>query len=84
MKRPQVLIWNGGMTSNTPAMIIMIPTTIDGRHRRHDDAAKRDQAGDEIDDAEGDDPAPFGPERREACAVAQALMPICVGHGVRP
>ena len=41
---------------------------VDRRHRRHDDAAKSDHASDEVDDAEGDDPAPFAPERRDARA----------------
>ena len=41
---------------------------VDRRHRRHDDAAKRDHASDEVDDAEGDDPAPFTLKRRDACA----------------
>ncbi len=36
-----------------------------GRHRRHDDAAERDHAGDDVDHAQRDDPAPFGPQRRD-------------------
>ena len=35
------------------------------RHGRAEDAAERDDPGDEVNDAEGDDPPPFGVQRRE-------------------
>ena len=68
MNRPQVLTWKALMTSATPAMIIMTPTTTTLATvalRMLPDAAERDDSGDEIDDAEGDDPTPFGVQRRE-------------------
>jgi hypothetical protein len=40
-------------------MIIITPTRNAG-NRRHHHAAKRDQPGEQIDDAERDDPTPFG------------------------
>ena len=36
----------------------------DACDRRHHDAAKRDKPGNQIDDAERDDPAPLGAQRR--------------------
>src|ERR1700722_1061937 len=56
---------------------------IDRRDGRRDDAAKRDHASDEVDNAEGDDPAPFTSEWRDARAGSEPEY-RCVGHGVRP
>src|SRR5208283_6137952 len=39
---------------------------IDAGDGGHDDAAKGNHAGDDVNDAESDDPTPFGPERRDA------------------
>ena len=65
MNRPQSLTWKALITSKTPATIIMAPTTRTLAAVGGDDAAERDEAGDEIDDAERDDPAPFGAQGRD-------------------
>ena len=65
MNLPQVLTWKALMTSATPGDDHHDADDQYARDGRADDAAERDDSGDEIDDAEGDDPAPFGVQRRE-------------------